>query len=164
MKIIGIAAVAENGIIGKDGKLPWYLPDDLRHFKKKTQGHWVVMGYMTYKHLGKPFPNRVNIIVTEQPLEDDRILQAVSVEEAIEMASEGGAQRVFISGGAWTYKKAEPYVTEWELTIIHADVEGDTSFPIDINKLKMISNQDCPADDKHLYSYSFRIYEPESID
>jgi dihydrofolate reductase len=164
MKIIGIAAVAENGIIGKDGNLPWYLPNDLKHFKEMTQGHWVVMGYMTYKHLGKPFPSRVNVIVTEQPLDDDRIIQAASVEDALEMAFFGGAQKVFISGGAWTYKKAESYIVEWDLTIVHANIEGDTSFPIDINKLKMISNQDYPADDKHLHPYSFRIYEPESID
>lgn len=164
MKIIGIAAVAENGIIGKNGNLPWHFPNDLKHFKETTKGHWVVMGYMTYKHLGKPFPNRVNVIVTEQPLEDDRIIQAATVEDAIEMAFLGGAQKVFISGGAWTYKKAEPYITEWNLTIIHANIEGDTSFPIDINRLKLISNQDCLTDDKHLYPYSFRIYQPESID
>jgi len=164
MKIIGIAAVAENGIIGKDGKLPWHLPNDLKYFKEKTQGHWVVMGYITYKHLGKPFPGRVNVIITEQPLDDDRILQTASVEEAIEIASDGGAQRVFIAGGAWTYKKAEPCVTEWDLTIVHANIEGDTFFPVDMNKLTMISNEDYPADEKHKYPYSFRVYVPKCID
>jgi len=164
MKIIGIAAVAENGIIGKNGNLPWHMPNDLKHFKEATKGHWVVMGYMTYKFLGKPFPNRTNVIVTEQPLNDDRIIQVSSVEESIEMAFYKSVEKVFIAGGAWTYKKAEPYVTEWNLTIIHTNAEGDTSFPINIGELSLVSSEKHEADDKHKYSYSFNIYIPKPID
>ena len=164
MKIIGIAAVAENGTIGKNGHLPWRLPNDLKHFKEETQGHGVVMGYMTYKFLGKPFPNRVNVIITEQPLDDDRVIQVGSVEDALETAFYEGAQKVFISGGAWTYKKAEPYIMEWNLTIVHANVEGDTTFPISIKDLKLVKSDPHPSDEKHVYPYSFNIYERESID
>lgn len=160
MKIIGIAAVAENGIIGKNGNLPWHMPNDLKHFKETTKGHFVVMGYMTYKFLGKPLSERTNIVVTEQLFEDNRIIQTTSIEKAIEIAFYKKAEKVFIAGGAWTYKHAEPYITEWNLTIIHANIEGDTVFPIDINKLKLISNESYAADERHKYPYSFNVYSP----
>lgn len=124
-----------NGALGKDGKLLWHIPDDLRRFKAITMGHPVVMGRKTFESivsvLGKPLPGRTNIVVTRDPLwrYDDAIV-VHSLEKAIERAKgcEGG-EEIFIGGGGEIYRQALPLVDKLYLTLIDDEKEGDSYFP-----------------------------------
>jgi dihydrofolate reductase len=124
-----IVAVSDNGVIGRDGDLPWRLPEDLRHFKRTTLGHAVVMGRATWESIGFPLPKRRNIVLTrnrEYVAEGAEV--AHSLEEALVLARETDPEP-FVIGGATLYAEALPIATRLEITEVHRDVEGDTSFP-----------------------------------
>jgi dihydrofolate reductase len=127
-RITLIAAVASNGVIGRDGGMPWHLPEDLKHFKKTTLGHPVVMGRRTWESLGKPLPGRRNIVVTR-----NRAFAApgADVVESLEAALErcAGEAEVFVIGGGELYTAALPLAAALEITEIHRDYEGDARFP-----------------------------------
>jgi dihydrofolate reductase len=124
-----IAAVARNGVIGKGGGLPWRIPEDLRHFKRTTRGHAVIMGRKTFDEVGKPLPDRRNIVVTRRAdLRLEGCETAPSIEEAIALARATDPEP-FVIGGAEIYRAALPYATHMILTEIDRDVEGDTYFP-----------------------------------
>lgn len=130
-KIIIIAAVAKNGVIGKDNKLPWHLPEDLKHFKALTMGHPMIMGRKTWESLPGRLPGRPHIVVTR-----DTNYQAVgatvahSLDHAIQCAqSQPGGDTVFIIGGADIFQQALDRAQCIELTEIEADLEGDVWFP-----------------------------------
>ena len=123
-----IVAVAENGIIGKDGKMPWRIPGELKRFRELTTGNVVVMGRRTFEAVGcQPLPDRTNIIVS-RTMEDSKedYLVARSLEEAIAMA---GNQDVYITGGSGLYKESLPLVEKMYITEVHKEFEGDTWFP-----------------------------------
>ena len=123
-----IAAVARNGVIGADNRLPWHLPDDLAHFRFLTSGHSVVMGRKTWTSIGRPLPNRQNIVVTHQAgfrLEGAAI--AHSLEEALSMADR--PDPVFVIGGEALYRSALPLADLLYLTEIDRDFAGDARFP-----------------------------------
>ncbi len=124
-----VAAVAKNGIIGKDGQLPWRIPEDLKHFRRLTTGHAIIMGRRTWDEVGKPLPNRRNIVVTRQ---ENLVLAGAEVvrtlEEAIALARQTDAMP-FIIGGAQIYREALPHITHLYLTEIDRAVDGDTHFP-----------------------------------
>jgi dihydrofolate reductase len=130
-----IAALARNGVIGKDNQLPWRLPDDLRRFKELTLGHPVVMGRKTcdsiIQSLGQPLPGRLNIVITRSPSYQAPGCRVVtSFEAAREAARAGpGASEVFVIGGADIYRLALPVARRMYLTEIHADFEGNARFP-----------------------------------
>ena len=129
-----IAAVARNGVIGKHGTLPWHVPEDLKHFKKTTSGHVIIMGRKTHDSIGRPLPKRRNIVVTRQP--DARFAgceAAHSLTEAIALARTSD-ECPFIIGGASLYEEALPLATELHLTTIDEDVAGDTFFPEDLSE------------------------------
>lgn len=129
MPVTLVAAVARNGVIGRDGGLPWHLPDDLRHFKAVTMGGVLVMGRKTYESIGRPLPGRTTVVVTRQPnWEAEGVITASSVLEALEMAS-SLSEDVFVVGGAEIYTQTLHLADALELTHIHRDVEGDTRFP-----------------------------------
>lgn len=123
-----IAAVAENGIIGKDGGIPWNIPADLAHFKALTLGQTVIMGRRTYESIGRPLPGRQNIVVssTLQSLEGCSV--AGSLQEALELAGETGGE-IFVIGGARLYEEALPLAQQLDLTLVAGKPEGDTWFP-----------------------------------
>jgi dihydrofolate reductase len=126
-----VAAVAQNGVIGVDGGLPWQLPDDLRRFKALTLGHVLVMGRKTYESIGHPLPGRTTVVVTRSPDWDpgsDEVVIAAGVPEAIR-AAEAIADEVFVVGGAQVYAAALPLCDRLELTFVDAEPEGDTTFP-----------------------------------
>jgi dihydrofolate reductase len=124
-----IVAVARNGVIGKDGGLPWHLSEDLKHFKKTTDGHAIIMGRKTHDSIGRPLPNRRNIVVTTQAgTLFSGCETAHSLDEAITLARTSD-DCPFIIGGASLYQEALPLTTELYLTTIDEDVEGDTHFP-----------------------------------
>lgn len=123
-----IAAVAANGVIGSDGGLPWRLPEDLRHFKRMTQGHAVIMGRRTWESIGKPLPGRRNVVVTRQAgYAAAGAGVAPSLKAALALCKE--QEIVFVIGGAGLYRAALPLADGLLLTEIHRDFEGDTRFP-----------------------------------
>lgn len=126
-----IAAIAKNGVIGKKNELPWYLPADLAHFKTLTLHHDIIMGRKTYEsiitRLGKPLPERKNIIVTGQPnFQAPRCIVVHSLPEAIKNSA---TDEIFIIGGASLYTAALPITKRLYLTEIDAEIPGDTFFP-----------------------------------
>ena len=130
MKIHLIAAVAENGVIGKDGGIPWDIPEDLQHFKERTMGHTVIMGRRTFESIGRPLPGRQNIVVTSTVRELTGCQIASSLKEAIELAER---EQIFIIGGSMLYTEALPMADVLDLTFVHEKPEGDTFFP-EINR------------------------------
>jgi dihydrofolate reductase len=158
MTVTIIVAIAENYAIGKNNQLLWHMPADLKHFKQTTSGHTVIMGRKTYDSVGKPLPNRRNIIITRQEITIPGCEVVKSVEEALELCS--NEEEVFIVGGAEIYKLAMPKTDRIYLTIIHHSFDADTFFPeIDYMEWKEVSREDHPADEKHKYAYSFITLE-----
>lgn len=127
-KVYLVAAVAANGVIGRDGALPWHLPEDLRHFKRLTLGHPVIMGRKTWESLGKPLPRRENIVVSTRPgYEAPGAGVATSLEAALALCA---AEPVaFIIGGQRLFAESLPIAAGLLLTEIQRDFPGDTWFP-----------------------------------
>lgn len=123
-----IAAVARNGVIGRDGGMPWHLPDELRHFKDTTMGHTLVMGRRTFDSIGRALPGRRTVVVTRDPSWQHAGVEAAhSFAEAIALA--GPADEVFVAGGAQVYAEAMPFAHRLVITEVDAEPEGDTWFP-----------------------------------
>jgi dihydrofolate reductase len=131
MTVTIVAAVARNGVIGVDGRLPWRLPDELRRFKELTIGHVLVMGRRTFESIGRPLPGRTTVVVTRRrdwTGGSSDVLTAHGVPEAIEKAA-AIDDDVFVVGGAEVYAAALPLADRLELTHVDAEPEGDTRFP-----------------------------------
>lgn len=162
MPISIIAAMAANRVIGIDNRLPWHLPNDLRHFRLTTTGHAVIMGRRNYESIGKPLRDRTNIVVTRNPrFTAPGCIVAHSLPEAI--AAAGADEEVFVIGGAELYAQALPLARRMYLTLVHADVAGDTYFPqFDWNAWRLVSREDHDADDRHAYRYSFLTLERDA--
>lgn len=154
-----IAAIGNNGELGKDNDLIWHLPNDLKRFKKVTAGHHVIMGRKTYESLGKPLPNRTNIVITgNRDFNAEGCLVVNSLEAALEAANTDTAP--YILGGAQVYKQAIEIADMLDLTLVNAELEADAFFPqIDTSVWKETARQDFKADEKHRYDYSFVIYQ-----
>jgi dihydrofolate reductase len=158
MTITIVVAISENHAIGKDNKLLWYLPKDLKHFKEITTGGTVIMGRKTYESVGKPLPNRRNIIITRQAITIEGCEVVNSIEAAIALCKT--EKEVFIVGGAEIYKQAMHLTDRIYLTIVHKQFDGDSFFPeIDLNEWKEIFREDHEPDEKNLLPYSFITYE-----
>ena len=142
MKISLIAAFAEEGVIGKDGKIPWTLKEDLKHFRNKTEGCSVVMGRKTYESIGRPLPNRLNIVMTKNPKKLEGVKEVSNRKEALEIAS-SYSDEVFIIGGEKVYEEFLPIATKMYLTKIDIKVKGDAFFPNwNLGDWKELSRQD----------------------
>lgn len=127
-RIYLVAALARNGVIGARGKLPWHLPEDLRHFRRLTLNHPVIMGRRTWESLGKPLPGRENIVISRKPgFEAPGASVARSIEGAVALCA--GEPVAFVIGGAAIYAAALPLADGLVLTEIDRDYEGDTRFP-----------------------------------
>lgn len=132
--IVLIAAVAENGVIGRAGGLPWRLKSDMQHFRRLTLGRPVVMGRKTFDSIGKPLKDRANIVITRDPAYAvPGTVSAPSLEAALSLAREdarrNSADSIAIIGGAEIFRDAMPIADRLEITIVHACPEGDTFFP-----------------------------------
>jgi dihydrofolate reductase len=136
-----IVAVARNGVIGREGGLPWHVSEDLKHFKNTTSGHAIIMGRKTYESIGRPLPKRRNIVVTRQSdLEIPGCERAQSLDEAIALARTTDPCP-FIIGGASIYEEALPMATELHVTTIDREVEGDTHFPTDLSAFEEVESR-----------------------
>ena len=160
-----IVAAAENGVIGRGGKLPWRLSADLIRFKRLTWGHPIVMGRRTWESIGRPLPGRTSIVVTRQADFDagfDDVVVAQDVPSALERAAraEGGDEEIFIIGGSQIYEAALPHARRIYLTRVAAEVEGDAYLPaIDWSEWNQLACEPHPADAKNQYAYAFETYE-----
>ncbi len=142
MKISLIAAFAEERVIGKEGKIPWTLKEDLKHFRNKTEGSSVVMGRKTYESIGRPLPNRLNIVMTKNPKMLEGVKEVSNRREALEIAS-SYSNEVFIIGGEKIYEEFLPMATKMYLTKIDIKTKGDAFFPKwNVNDWEELSRQD----------------------
>jgi dihydrofolate reductase len=150
-----VVATDEHGGIGLEGRLPWHLPNDLKRFKALTMGKPIVMGRRTFDSIGRALPGRVNIVVSRQPgLGIDGCVVVPSLDAALEAAGE--ADEACVIGGAEIYRLALPLAEMLHVTRVHATVGADTFFPvIDAADWEEISREECPADERHAYPYSF---------
>ena len=138
MTISIIVAMTNNRVIGKDNEMPWHLSDDLKNFKKLTLGKTVIMGRLTYDSIGKPLPNRRNIVLSRS-LKDKKVNILRNVEEAIEVTST--EEEVFIIGGQDIYLQTIKQATKLYITMIDSVIEGDKFFPnIDLSQWKIIDS------------------------
>lgn len=129
MEIAVIVAVAQNGVIGRAGALPWHLPGDLRRFRERTMGHHVVMGRRTWASIGRPLPGRTNVVLSRNTADELAGCKVVrSLASALQLAREAGEREVFIIGGAEVYREALPLADRVYLTQVAANPEGDAFF------------------------------------
>ena len=151
--------MAENRVIGINNTLPWRLPADLRHFRKLTTGHHVIMGRRNYESIGRPLPDRHNIVVTRNP---NYRAPGCQVKDSIEKALQDiqNDPEIFIIGGAEIYRQALSMTDRMHLTLVHAEVDGDIYFPeFDTHDWKETSRTRHEADEKNPFAYSFVTYD-----
>lgn len=163
MELSLIAAIAENGVIGKDNDLIWRLPDDLKYFKQVTSGHPIIMGRKNYESIGRPLPNRLNIVMTRRSgLEIAGCEVVSSLDSAIKLAADSGAEKAFIIGGGEIYKMSLDIVQELHITHVHQSYDGDVSFPdVDWSKWNVEEVIEHPVDDRHAASFTIKRYLPK---
>ena len=154
MTVSIIVAIAENNAIGKNNQLLWHLPADLKHFKNTTTGHTVIMGRKTYDSVGRPLPNRRNIIITRQDIKIPGCQVVKSIEDALALSAD--QDEVFIVGGAEIYKQSIYLTHRIYLTIVHHSFDADTFFPeINYNEWTETARTDHQPDEKNNFPYSF---------
>lgn len=165
MKLSLIAALAENGVIGRDNKLPWHLPNDLKYFRAVTIGKPVIMGRRTWESLGRPLPGRTNIVITRQPAYEATGARVVAtLDEAIRLAESvaliDGQDECVVIGGAEIYALALPRCDRLYLTEVHATVDGDAYFPaFDRARWREHARERFAAEGPNPFDYSFVVYE-----
>lgn len=148
-----IVAVDETRAIGKDNRLLWNIPEDLKRFKELTTGHAVIMGENTYYSIGCPLPNRTNIIVTlNTELELPGCLVVHSIDEALTIAKEQEVEEVFVIGGASIYKQFLPLIERLYLTLVSGTHEADTFFP-DYGEFKKVVSEERGGNEEYQYTY-----------
>jgi dihydrofolate reductase len=155
-----LVAVATNGVIGRNGDLPWHLSTDLKYFKKLTLGHHMIMGRKTFDSIGRPLPGRPTIVVTRnEQFAFEGVQRAGSIEEAIALAT--GDEEIFICGGAEIYRLAMPLSDIMYITRVHAEPVGDTFFAEfdDVNEWTLVDAEHFEADEKNDYPFSFLTYK-----
>lgn len=162
MTISMIAAAGENNTLGKDGKLLWHLPNDLKRFKRLTLGHPVIMGRKTFETLPHPLPGRTNIIITRQKgYQKEGCVVVDSIEKALEAARKiKGNNEICIVGGGQIYELALPLANKIELTRIHHKFEGGDAFFPEIKQEDwlLINEEHHPANDQNVYSFTYLTY------
>lgn len=155
-----IAAIGKNNALGKDNQLLWRLPKDLKHFKSLTENHPIVMGRKTYESIGKPLPNRTNIVVSrkENWFSED-ILIVSKLKEAVKFAKKID-EEVFIIGGGEIYKQTMELADRLEITYVDEDFEADTFFPkIDLKIWQKTNEEFYEKDEANNHNFYFQTYE-----
>lgn len=170
MRLAMIAAQSENRVIGTNNKLPWYLPEDLKYFKRVTLGKPIIMGRKTFESIGRPLPGRTNIVITRNPdwHHSGACVRAVhSLQAAVELAESlaliNGFEESVIIGGAEIYALALPRADRIYLTQVHAEVQGDAYFPaLDDAQWQEVAREDFTAIEPNPYDYSFIVLNRRS--
>jgi len=161
MKISCIVAAANNNVIGKDNEIPWYLPADLKYFKKVTTGHHIIMGRNCFESIGRALPNRTNVIITRDMFYTvSDCLISHSVGEALSIAENNGETEAFIIGGGQIYEQTIELWDKLYLTEVNLETDGDVFFPtIDLSQWKLTKNIQGKKDEKNTYAHSFLQYD-----
>ena len=150
-----VCAMSKNYVLGNNNQLPWHLPADLRHFKEITLGKPVIMGRKTYDSIGKPLPNRRNIVISRDP---NLIIPGCEIVHSLDTAIQlaGNEQEIMIIGGGNIFMQTLPLAQRMYLTIINQDFVGDAYFPQwNETEWKIVERSDHLPDDKNPYAYSF---------
>ncbi len=154
-----IVAIAENNVIGKDNKLIWHLPADLKFFKQTTLGHPIVMGRKTFESIGKPLPGRRNIVLTRNKDYSHEGVEVYYTPEDL-LKNLPRNEEVFVIGGAEIFKILFPYAEKMVITRVHENFEGDIYFPeLNYSKWQKTWFEKHSRDEKNPYDYTFEIYE-----
>lgn len=159
LKITLIVAAAENNAIGKDNQMLWHLPDDFKYFKQHTLDHSVVMGRKTYESIGKPLPQRRNIVLTrDQRWLADDVDVANALSDILTYCRD--EREIFIIGGAAIYEQTLPLAQKILLTRVHTSPAGDTFFPeLPKAEWKKVSEDKHAQDERHAYDFTFEVWE-----
>jgi dihydrofolate reductase len=158
MSISIIVAASENGVIGNKGHMPWRLPAESAYFRRTTLGHPVISGRKNYEAMGRPLPDRLNVVITHQP--DYKVPDGVkvvhSLKAALQLPAVEQAEEVFIIGGGQIYDEALPLANKLYHTIVHADIPGDTFFQYDDSQWQEEWSEYHPADAENKYAFTLR--------
>ncbi len=153
-----IAAIGKNNELGKANELLWKLPNDMKHFKETTTGKTVIMGRKTFQSIGRPLPNRRNIVVTrDETFAIDGIEVAHSLEEALQNVQ--NEEEAFIIGGGELYNQALPFAQRLYITHVDSTFDADTFFPKITDEWHLVSRKEYNPDESHAFPYSFVTYE-----
>jgi len=159
MIITLIAAIAENNALGKDNKMMWHLPDDFKHFKTRTSGHYIIMGRKTFESFPSALPNRTSVIITRQAdYNAEGCIVAGSLDEALKACPQN--EEVFVIGGGEIYSQSIERADKLDLTRVHETFpDADAFFPeIDLSKWELINEIFHSKDEKHTYDMTFQTY------
>lgn len=161
MIVSSIVATAKNSVIGHNNQIPWYLPADLKFFKKMTQHHHIIMGRKCFESIGNPLPNRTNIIVTRSPFFIvTGCIVAHSIDEALQIAADNDETEAFIIGGGEIYNQSIDYWDKIYWTEVDIEPAGDVFFPkLNMEEWKLQSKECHEVDEKNEHAYCFNIYE-----
>ncbi len=174
MIVSAIVAAAQNGVIGKDNEIPWHLPKDFAYFKKTTLHHHIIMGRNSYESIGRPLPNRTNIIVTRNPFYAvSGCIVVHSIEEALKLAEQNGEEEAFIIGGGEIFKQSmhlldKLYLTEVDLNTQANDVDASGArqegnyvyFPkMNFEEWRLVSEEKHLKDEKNAADFTFKVFE-----
>jgi dihydrofolate reductase len=150
-ELVLVVAIADNGVIGKDGSIPWHISEDMKRFKALTMGHAIVMGRKTWDSLPrKPLPGRINVVVTRQ---EGWQAEGAVTASSLGQATSGTSGTVMVIGGAEIYERALPLATRIELTEVHKDFDGDARFVLDRTGWHETAREDHVTPDGLRYSY-----------
>ncbi len=155
-----VVAMGKNREIGVDNQLLWHLPKDLKHFKELTSGHPIIMGRKTYESIGKPLPNRTNIVISRKTdWFEEGILIVGSIKEALKFAKKID-ENVFIIGGGNIYEQTIDLADQLEVTLVDAELNADTFFPKIDEKIWLKTNEIThQKDEKNQFDFSFQTFE-----
>ena len=165
MDLTVIAAVAENGVIGRDGDLPWHLSSDLKRFKRLTMDKPILMGRKTWESIGRPLPGRKSIVISRQAGYDpgfEEVAIATNLDEALAQARalENIGEEIFVIGGARIYEMSLPRADRMIITRVHTEVEGDVWFPeVDWNSWQLLVNDSHEAGENDDYPHTYQIWQ-----
>lgn len=165
MKLALIVAYAQNRVVGIENRLPWHLPEDLKYFKQVTTGKAVVMGRKTYESIGRPLPNRLNIVISRNPnFCADGVEVVANLQQAIDRATQynqaNNQDEIMVIGGAAIYELALPLADKLYITLVHGEVVGDAYFPeVSLAAWQLLDQQDYSASENNPYPYSFMVYQ-----
>ena len=160
MKLSIVVAMSKGRVIGREGQLPWRLSADLQRFKRLTMGHPIVMGRKTFESIGRPLPGRQSIVITRQPeFHAEGIQVAKDLQGALQIAGKA-SNEVFVIGGAQIYALALPSADRLYITLVEANIPGDSFFPEwDSQQWELVEESCHPADSKNAFATRFQIFD-----
>lgn len=158
-----VVATSPDGVIGKDGSIPWHLPRDLKRFRAITMGHPILMGRRTHESIGRPLPGRLNVVVSTRPdYRPEGCTVARSPEEALRIAAASGAEEAMVVGGERLYRHFLPTCDAIHLTVVEGRFEGDARFPIgELRRGDWVvkEREECPGDGRNPFPHRYERLE-----